>query len=376
MKSRLSFINEKLKSIKRKDLFRELKDAKVLDQHITIKGKNLINFCSNNYLSLKSRQNIRQFQSSSRLISGNDPIFRIFEDKLSKHKSQERSLIFPTGYMANLGAISSIVSKNDVIFSDELNHASIIEACRLSGAEISVYKHNNIEDLERKITTKKKKRKFVITEGVFSMDGDIANLKEIAEVARKNDAITVLDDAHGDFVLGTDGKGTASMMKLEKEIDLYISSLSKGLGSFGGYVSSQNNIIEYCINKAKSFIYTSALPSSIIEDALKKFESDREKQRKKLENNVKRLTNGMKNIGFSTVSETHIIPIILGKERKALDFGKFLYNHGLFAHPIRYPTVPQNKARIRFSVVAALSTKDIDYALDTLESAGKKFKLI
>lgn len=376
MKSRLSFINEKLKSIKRKDLFRELKDAKVLDQHITIKGKNLINFCSNNYLSLKSRQNIRQFQSSSRLISGNDPIFRIFEGKLSKHKSQERSLIFPTGYMANLGAISSIVSKNDVIFSDELNHASIIEACRLSGAEISVYKHNNIEDLERKITTKKKKRKFVITEGVFSMDGDIANLKEIAEVARKNDAITVLDDAHGDFVLGTDGKGTASMMKLEKEIDLYISSLSKGLGSFGGYVSSQNNIIEYCINKAKSFIYTSALPSSIIEDALKKFESDREKQRKKLENNVKRLTNGMKNIGFSTVSETHIIPIILGKERKALDFGKFLYNHGLFAHPIRYPTVPQNKARIRFSVVAALSTKDIDYALDTLESAGKKFKLI
>jgi len=183
--------------------------------------------------------------------------------------------------MANFGAISTIIKKGDMILSDELNHASIIQACKLTSNRIFIYKHNDIEDLSKKIKHKNK-RKFIITEGIFSMDGDFANLKSITSIAEKNNAILILDDAHGDFTVGNDGKGSANYFAVSKKIDLYISSLSKGLGSFGGYIASQENVIDLCINKAKSFIYTSAVPSFLIEDSLKRFNSNREKQRKKL----------------------------------------------------------------------------------------------
>ena len=238
----------------------------------------------------------KQNQSSSRLVSGNDSSFRILEEKLAKHKSQESSLIFPTGYMANLGVISSLVRKNDLVLSDKLNHASLIEACKLSNAKLSIFKHNDMNDLTHKIKTKAK-RKFIITEGIFSMDGDFSNLDEISEISKRNNAIIILDDAHGDFVVGNDGKGTANHFGVSKKIDVYISSLSKGLGSFGGYASSKKNIIDLCINKSKPFIYTSALPTTIINDGIKRFNSNREIKRKMLWENVEY---------FSTVSYTHL----------------------------------------------------------------------
>jgi len=313
-------------------------------------------------------------QSSSRLVSGNDECFKILEEKLSKHKSQQSSLIYPTGYMANIGTISAIAKKGDIILSDKLNHASIIESCKLSGAKIVIYDHNNTEDLENKLK-QKSKNKFVITEGIFSMDGDFSQLDKITEIAQKVNAITILDDAHGDFVVGKEGKGTASHYNVLKKIDVYISSLSKGLGSFGGYISSEKNVIDYCINKSKSFIYTSALPSFLIEYSLKRFESDREKQRKKLENNREYLTKGLKQIGYQIDSKTHIIPIIIGNEKSALSFGEFLFKKGVFAQPIRYPTVPKDKARLRISVTAWLTKKDIDSTLAIFEQATKKFKM-
>jgi glycine C-acetyltransferase len=276
--------------------------------------------------------------------------------------------------MTNLGVISAIVKKNDLILSDELNHASIVESCRLTGAKISIYKHNNIEDLTTKIK-QKSTNKFVITEGVFSMDGDYAKLKEITEVTEKIKAITILDDAHGDFVVGTDGKGTGNYFNVTKKIDLYVSSLSKGLGSFGGYVASENSVIDLCINKSKSFIYTSALPSFLIEYSLRRFEANREKQKRTLENNTDLLAKGLRQIGYQIDSSTHIIPIIIGKEKATLSFGKFLFKKGIFAQPIRYPTVPRNKARLRLSVTAWLSRKDINDALSIFEQAYKKFKI-
>ena len=178
---------------------------------------------------------LKQIQSSSRLISGNDKSFKKLERVLARHKSQQGSLIYPTGYMANLGVISAVIKKGDTIFSDQLNHASIIESCKLSNAKVQVYKHNDFEDLNKKLR-QHRGRKFVITEGVFSMDGDIPPLKEIVEVAKDNDAITMVDDAHGDFVIGRDGRGTPDHLGVAKDIDIYTSSLSKGLGSFGGYV--------------------------------------------------------------------------------------------------------------------------------------------
>jgi len=274
--------------------------------------------------------------------------------------------------MANLGAISTIVKKGDLILSDELNHASIIESCKLSDAKVSIYKHNDMEDLNKKMK-EKGKNKFVITEGIFSMDGDLSSLKQITEIAEKSKAITIVDDAHGDFVIGKDGKGTPEYFKIAKQIDLYISSLSKGLGSFGGYIASQRNVVDLCINKSKSFIYTSALPSFLIEYSLKRFQSNREKQKKILEKNTKQLTKGLKEIGYEINSHSQIIPIIIGNEKKAMEFGKFLFDNGVHAQPIRYPTVPKNKARLRVSVTAWLSNADIEKALSIFEKGHLKF---
>ena len=373
MKPKLDFIDSELDKIKQNNLYRKLKYGKSQGSYITINTKKLLNLCSNDYLGIPTTKiQTKQLQSSSRLVSGNDESYKKLEGKLAKHKSQQNSLIYPTGYMANLGVISTIANKGDMIFSDELNHASIIESCKLSDAKISIYKHNDMNDLEKKLK-QKAKNKFVITEGVFSMDGDLSSLKQITELAEKSKAITIVDDAHGDFTLGKDGKGTPNYFNIGKKIDVYISSLSKGLGSFGGYVASQNNVIDLCINKSKSFIYTSALPSFLIEHSLNRLESNREKQKKKLEKNIIQLSKGLQSIGYEINSKTHIIPIIVGNEKKALEMGGFLLNQGIFAQPIRYPTVPKNQARLRISVTAWLNESDIKKALVIFEKAYKKF---
>ncbi len=373
-KHKLNFIDSELKRIRRNNLYRKLRYGKTNGAYITINGKKLLNLCSNDYLGIPTvKIQFKQLQSSSRLVSGNDESYKKLEDALAKHKSKQNSLIYPTGYMANLGVISSIAKKGDLILSDELNHASIIESCKLSDAQVSIYKHNNMQDLQKKLKHKAK-NKFVITEGIFSMDGDFSFMKQITEVSEKANAIIIVDDAHGDFVVGKDGKGTPNYFNVTKKIDLYISSLSKGLGSFGGYVASQNNVIDLCINKSKSFIYTSALPSFLIDHSMKRFESNREKQKKKLEKNTKQLSKGLTQIGYKINSSTHIIPIIIGNEKSAMDFGKFLFNNGVFVQPIRYPTVPKNQARLRISVTAWLSDANIEKALEIFEKAYPKFR--
>jgi len=373
-KHKLDFIDSELERIRQNNLYRKLRYGKTNGAHITINDKKLLNLCSNDYLGISTvKIQFKQLQSSSRLVSGNDESYKKLEDALAKHKSKENSLIYPTGYMANLGTISSIIKKGDLILSDELNHASIIESCKLSDAKVSIYEHNNMQDLQKKLK-QKGKNKFVITEGIFSMDGDFADLKQITEIAEKVNAITIVDDAHGDFAIGKDGKGTPNYFNVTKKIDLYISSLSKGLGSFGGYVASQNNVIDLCINKSKSFIYTSALPSFLIEHSMKRFESNREKQKRRLEKNTKQLSKGLTQIGYKINSSTHIIPIIIGSEKLAMDFGKFLFNNGIFVQPIRYPTVPKNQARLRISVTAWLSDTNIEKALKIFEKAYPKFR--
>ena len=373
MKHKLNFIDLELVKIKESNLHRKLQYGKAHGAHITIKNKKLINLCSNDYLGIPiTKIQTNQLQSSSRLVSGNDESYKKLEKILAKHKSQQNSLIYPTGYMANLGAISAIAKKGDLILSDELNHASIIESCKLSGAKISIYKHNDMKDLFQKIK-KQGKNKFIITEGVFSMDGDFSSLKEITEISQKTNAITIVDDAHGDFVIGKEGKGTPEYFKVAKKIDLYISSLSKGLGSFGGYVASQNNVIDACINKSKAFIYTSALPSFLVEHSIKRIQSNREIQKKKLENNIEKISKGLKLIGYEINSKTQIIPIIVGNEKTAIEFGQFLFKNGVFAQPIRYPTVPKNQARLRISVTGWLTNTDIEKSLKIFEKGYKKF---
>ena len=376
MKHKFDFINSRLKKIKARNLYRKLQDSKIDGSYIIFKRKKLINLCSNDYLGLSVDQTTeRQLQSSSRLVAGNDVSFRILEQKLAQHKSQQSALIFPTGYMTNLGSIATLAQKGDVIFSDELNHASIIEACKLSGAKISVYRHNDVEDLEKKMR-QKTKHTFVVTEGIFSMDGDFANLREIALLASAKNAILALDDAHGDFVAGSDGKGTAQHFGVQKKVDLYVSSLSKGLGAFGGYLASKKEVIDFAVNTSRPFIYTSALPSFLADLALKRFVSNRERQRKKLWQNVQVVHSGLKSFGYQTNSSSQIIPIIVGNEKKVMEFGKYLFERGVFAQPIRYPTVKPGSARIRISITAWLSKDQIEKSLDVLESAGRKFSIL
>ncbi|MGI0060017.1 MAG: aminotransferase class I/II-fold pyridoxal phosphate-dependent enzyme, partial [Nitrosotalea sp.] len=225
MKPRTRFINERLRQIKKANLYRTLVYNKVSGPHITIQGKRLVNLSSNDYLGLDTAYKPSQIQSSSRLIAGNDISFKKLENNLAHHKSKNSALVFPTGYMANLGAISILTQKNDLILSDEFNHASIIDACRLSHAKKTIYKHNDIADLEKKLR-KKTQRKFVITEGIFSMNGDFAKLDEITKLCQENNAFLLLDDAHGDFVAGKDGKGSADHFRVAKNVDIYTSSLS------------------------------------------------------------------------------------------------------------------------------------------------------
>ena len=232
-----------------------------------------------------------------------------------------------------------------------------------------------MDDLSNKIK-QSAKRKFIITEGVFSMDGDFSEIKTISEISQKNNAAIILDDAHGDFIVGNDGKGTANYFKVSKKIDVYISSLSKGLGSFGGYVSSKKNVIDLCINKSKSFIYTSALPTAIINDGIKRFNSNREVRRKTLWKNVEHFSSGLKKMGFNIKSPSHIIPIIVEKEKLAVEFSKYLFKNGIYVQAIRYPTVSRNQARIRISITARLTKKHITNALIVFEKAKNKFQLI
>ncbi len=407
-----SFARKKIQQIIESNLYRTLHYGYTKQQYIFINGHKMINLCSNDYLAMSTcdtnnmknndvynhpdnhiYKNIEnkssdrsivdeymQIPASSRLLSGSTPAHSMLENALSESKSYESTLVYPTGYMANIGVIPVLADAYDnnqksVIFSDALNHVSIIDACRLARKTTITYTHNDISDLETKISQYDNQwRKIIVTEGVFSMDGDLANLNEISKIAQKYNAILVVDDAHGDFVLGSNGRGTPSHLNITHPshmIHVYISSLSKALGSFGGYVAADKNIIDLCINQSRSFIYTSALPPHIAKHAyLRVTNKQMQHQRKnQLEQNVRLVSQAIKNAGYETYSKTHIMPIIIHNEDKALQLSKHLFANGVYAPAIRYPTVPRGQARLRISVTAWLDDGNITALQRALESA-------
>ena len=379
-------IRDELDSLAADNLYRELRIVKVLGPTAKINGKEVILLCSNDYLGLsRNKQVISSManslkhstsQCSSRLVAGNDSILEKLEQDLAKQKGFERALVYPTGYMANIGVISSLAGKGDLIVSDEFNHASIVDACKMSRADVSVFKHNDVSDLESKLSALGHRRKIVVIEGVFSMDGDLAMLCEIGKIAHENHALLILDDAHGDFVYGTHYRGTAEHLDAEKYVDVFVSSMSKALGCFGGYVASRGEIIEYLINKSRSFIYTSALPSAMASGAITALQiAKKGSLQKKLRKNVKQLRNGLLDMGFDIRSASHIIPIIVDDEKLALSFSKSLLEHGVFAQAIRYPTVPKGRARIRVSITSMLD-KHIDGAIEAFKRSTAKLNII
>lgn len=350
-------MKEELEALKKSNLYRSLKSIKIENPFAYVNGRKCLLLSSNDYLGLSSdirvinaaKEHLSYLsQCSSRLIAGNDPLIEEFEYELAKHKGYDRALVYPNGYMANL-AISSLVNKEDLILSDELNHASIIDACKLSKARVLVYKHNSLEDLDRKLK-EKGRRKLVVTEGVFSMDGDFMK-RDIAKIARENGALLVVDDAHGDFIYGSNFKGTQEELCIDA--DIIISSMSKALGTFGGYIASRKEIIEYMINRSRSFIYTSALPAHLAAASLEALKISKEGSKQKiLLESVSKIKKGLTDLGFMVKGESHIIPIIVGSEITALNISDYMLENGIFIQAIRYPTVAMNNARLRLTLTS------------------------
>jgi len=386
--SRYNYLEKELNKLKRQNIYRTLKSVSIHGSTATVNGKKAVHFCSNDYLGLSQnkqvlRKTIKQFrqisQCSSRLIAGNDPKIIQLEEQLSKHRGTESSLVFPTGYMANLGAITALADKNSTIFSDELNHASIIDACISSRAKIKVFRHNDTDCLERLMQNCVGK-KIVITEGVFSIDGDISPLRKICNIAKNNNAITVVDDAHGDFILGSSDSfsGTTWHLGVNDLIDIHISSLSKALGCFGGYVATSRTIREIFINKSRHFIYTSALPQHLCMSALSSISlAKKGNLQKRLFSNIEMFSKGLKKIGFIiSNSTTQIIPIMIRNDKLAAEFSDELLKNDVFAQPIRYPTVKKGSACLRISLTSLHKKNQLFHALNALEKTGKKYNII
>jgi glycine C-acetyltransferase len=383
------FYKNTLKDIENNDLLREIKTFDVQKNSLKYKNSTVKNFSSNDYLGLSKNKIILDIvnklkipqisQCSSQLISGSSSKIKNLEKNLSLHRNVQSSLIFPNGYMANLGVLSALGDKDTIIFSDKLNHASIIDGCKLSHSKIEIFQHNDFLNLEDLIKKSKFKRKIIITEGIFSMDGDFSNLKEISKIAKENECILIVDDAHGDFILGNENKknyaGTPDYFNVNEQIDIHISSLSKGLGCFGGYVASSELISKYLINKSRPFIFTSALPEFLCELAniSLKISKDGTLQNK-LYSNIDYFHKVIDEYPHYEVQKRRfspIIPIIIGSEKKTIEISRRLLKEGFFIQAIRYPTVKKNKARLRVSISAEHKKKQIRNLIHSLNKITK-----
>lgn len=383
-KHKTAFIEERLDSLKRSDLYRSLRTVTVRGPMALVDGKEVIHLCSNDYLGLsQNKQVIKKTvealqevsQCSSRLVAGNHPKIIALEGLLANHRRTESALVYPTGYSANLGAVAAVGDKSSTIFSDELNHASIIDACRLSGATVKVFRHNDMTHLHE-LMRQANGRKIVITEGIFSMDGDMARLPEICTIAKENDAITIVDDAHGDFIFGPSFSGIPAKFKVD--IDIHVSSMSKGLGCFGGYVATAEHIRELLINTSRQFIYTSALPDHLCSAAIAAILiAKKGNLQKRLQKNIDYFSAAMKKLGFVLGdSASQIVPVMIGSEKQAVEFSTELLKQGVFAQAIRYPTVKKGAARLRVSLTAMHTQKHLDFAIGMFEKTGRKMCVI
>ncbi|MGQ9569447.1 MAG: 8-amino-7-oxononanoate synthase [Thermodesulfovibrionales bacterium] len=374
--------SEKLDFLKKNRLFRVIKDrASPQVPRIRFGEKEFINFSSNDYLGLsnhpyiieKSIISLEEYgfgSSASRLLGGGCVLHRDLEDKISQFKNTESSLIFNSGYSGNIGIIPSITDDNTLIFSDEFNHASIIDGCRLSKAKTLIYRHKDVSHLEELLKKNDTKKKVVITDTVFSMEGDIAPIKDIAELCKIYDAILYLDDAHGTGVLGG-GRGALAHFKINpKHWIIQMGTLSKAIGSFGAFATGDKNLIDWLINTSRSFIFSTALPACNISAALAGIELI-EKDNKlvnKLWENREKLVEQLKALGYNTISsETPIIPIRTKTLENTLRLSEHLYNKGIYAPAIRPPTVKE--PRIRITVTASHTDEDIERLIEALREA-------
>lgn len=357
-----------------------------------VNGKEVIVLCSNNYLGLANHPRLREASKAAvdkygagsgsvRVIAGTMRIHIELEKLIAEYKGVEDSIFFQSGFAANSGCIQQLVEEGDLIVSDELNHGSIIDGCRLTSAKRLVYKHRDHEDLGRILeeNSSNYRRILVITDGVFSMDGDIAPLDKITTVSKSYGAMVYVDDAHGDGVLGDNGKGIVNQFKLEGKVDIEMGTFSKAFGAVGGYVSGSKMLKEYLHNKVRPYLLSGSHPPATVGAciaAIKLVQEDRSLV-SKLWENAKYFKKRLRELGFDTgVSETPITPIMTGESSKAQELARLAFDGGVFVLPIVYPMVAKDKARIRTIVTAAHERKDLDETLSVFERAGKKLSLI
>jgi len=389
----LHFIDEEISKLKETGLYNTIRTiSSSLSSNVVVNGRKVIDMCSNNYLGLANNPVLKEVAkkmideygvgpAAVRSIAGTTDKHLELEKKLAAFKHVESSIHLQSGYCANLGVISSLVGEEDLIFSDELNHASIIDGCRLSKAKIVRYKHTDIEDLENQLKLYKAAtcRKLVITDGVFSMDGDIAPLDKITEVAKRYDAIVYVDDAHGEGVLGRNGAGIVDHFKLHNIVDVEVGTLSKAFGIVGGFAAGSGRLVDYLKQKVRPFLFSSAVTLADVGAAIAAVDllQSSSEPVKNLWDNARYFQNKMKESGFDIgKTQTPITPIMLGDVKLAREFSSKLFENGIFAQAIGYPTVPMGKARIRVMIHAIHTKDDLDYAYNAFCKIGKELKVI
>ncbi len=343
-------------------------------------GQEYIMMASNNYLGLthhsivksKAQEAVEVYgtgSGGSRLISGTFPLFDELEKELASFKETESTLVFNTGYMANVGAISALMTKGDYIFSDELNHASIIDGCRLSGATVIRYHHSDATHLEELLrNTPNTGKHLIVTDGVFSMDGDIAPLDKLYELSQQYNCLLMVDDAHVTGVIGN-GRGTAHYFNLQGKIDIQLGTLSKSLASVGGFVCGKKNLISYLINHSRSFIFSTALSPADIGAALGSLQVliNNPSIVNTLQNNSTYMMQGLRHLGIEATDDTPIFPILLGDNKKTVETARKLYEKNIILSAIRPPTVPIGESRLRMTVTASHTIEELDYVLKALQ---------
>lgn len=362
-----------------------------MDGHVTIDGKQVLNFCANNYLGLANHPRLKEAAKKAideygigpgavRTIAGTMSLHEKLEQRLAEFKKAEAVVTFQSGFTANLATIPALVGKGDVIFSDRLNHASIIDGCRLSRAKIIAYEHNSPDDLRRKIEdVTDYNRRLIITDGVFSMDGDIAPLPELYEVANEHNIMLMVDDAHGEGVLGNGGRGIVDHFGLHGKVDVEVGTMSKAFGVMGGIVAGKKVIIDWLKQRGRPFLFSSAMTVPDVAACLAAVDmlENSDELVKRLWSNAAFFKEELTKMGFNTgVTETPIVPVILGEAPVAQEFSKRLMEEGVFAMAIGFPTVPQGTARIRVMNTAAHTQTDLEEALAAFETVGKAMSII
>jgi len=391
--SKLDWLTQEIDGLKEQGLYNHIRTiGSAQGAWLTVDGKNVLNFCSNNYLGLANHPKIVEAAKEAtkkygvgpaavRSIAGTTDLHVQLEQRLAKFKGAEDVITFQSGFTANLGTISALVGKEDVIFSDRLNHASIIDGCRLSGAKIVAYEHNDPGALEDAIKehASNLRRALIITDGVFSMDGDIAPLPALVEVAKKYDILFMVDDAHGEGVLGKGGRGIVDHFGLHGKVDIEVGTMSKAFGVVGGIVAGDKVIIEWLRQRGRPFLFSSAVTAPDAAACLAAVDLLEESTElvDKLWANAKYFKAEMKKLGFDTgVSETPITPVMLGEAPLAQQFSRELFEEGVFAMAIGFPTVAKGKARIRVMISAAHDNDDLGKGLEAFAKVGNKLGVI